>query len=128
MKSIKTIVVSIAMAASMAMASTSAFSAEDHNAKVRAAAETTLAKLHEATSLVEKGGDKAAILGALGEARQAQKEFRFEATERSRQKANNKLVAAREAFDKGENQVGEAALRDALKIFTEMKATYDAAH
>lgn len=128
MKSLQKIVVSIAMAASMAVVSSSAFSAEDHNATVRAAAETTLAKLQEATTLADQGADKTAILGALGEARQSQKEFRYEATERSRQKANNQLVAAREAFDKGDNKAGKEALQKTLQIFTEMKATYDAAH
>lgn len=128
MKSLKKIVVSFAMAASMAMVSSSAFSAEDHNAKVRAAAETTLAKLQEAADLADKGSDKEAILAALGAARQSQKEFRYEATERSRQKGNNQLVTAREAIDKGDKKAGTEAIKSALKIFTDMKATYDAAH
>ncbi|MEQ1530218.1 MAG: hypothetical protein ABL925_12960 [Methylococcales bacterium] len=128
MKSLTKIVATIAMAASLALASTSAFSGEDNNAKVRAAAETTLAKLQEAVNLAESGSDKAAILAALGEARQSQKEFRYEATERSRQKGNNNLVAAREAFDKGDTAHGKDSLKKALDIFTEMKKVYDSAH
>jgi hypothetical protein len=127
MKLFKNIVVSIALA-SMAMISSTAFAGKAEEAKVREAAEGTIAKVEEAISLIEKGADKAAVLAPIGDARQLQKEFRYEQTERSRQYANNQLKAAREAIDKGESQPAEAALRDALKILQEMKVTYDAAH
>jgi large subunit ribosomal protein L7/L12 len=65
---------------------------------------------------------------AIGDARQAQKEFRFEGTERQRQKANDKLRAAREAFEAGDTATGDAGLAEALQSFTEMKATYDLTH
>ena len=68
------------------------------------------------------------ITKAIKEARQAQKEFRFEGTERQRQKANDKLRAAREAFEAGDTAAGDAALAEALQSFTEMKATYDKTH
>lgn len=124
---VKNILVSIALA-SMAMVSSTAFAGKAEEAKVIAAADGTIAKVQEAISLVEKGADKAAILVPVGEARQLQKEFRYEQTERSRQYANNQLKAAREAIDKGEMQPAEAALREALKILKDMKVTYDAAH
>ncbi|MEQ1622569.1 MAG: hypothetical protein ABL919_14270 [Methylococcales bacterium] len=127
MKFLKFIVLSAAMA-TMAMASTSSFAASKEAQKVIEAAEGTIAKVEETLSLIEKGADKAAILAPLGEARQLQKEFRYEQTERERQYANNQLKAARAALDEGDNKKAEAAVRDALKILKEMKATYDAAH
>jgi len=127
MNLLKNIAVSVALA-SMAMVSSTAFAGKAEEAKVREAADATISKIEEALSLVEKGADKAAILAPIGEARQSQKEFRYEQTERNRQYANNQLKAAREAIDKGEMQPAEAALRDALKILKEMKVTYDAAH
>jgi len=127
MKFLKFIVLSAAMA-TMAMASTSSFAASKEAQKVIEAAEGTIAKVEETLSLIEKGADKAAILAPLGEARQLQKEFRYEQTERERQYANNQLKAARAALDDGDTKKAEAAVRDALKILKEMKATYDAAH
>lgn len=127
MKLLKNIVVSVALA-SMAMVSATAFAGKAEEAKVREAAEGTIAKVEEALSLIEKGAAKEAILTPIGDARQLQKEFRYEQTERDRQYANNQLKAARSAIDKGEMQPAEAALRDALKILKEMKVTYDAAH
>lgn len=127
MKFLKYIVVSAALA-SMAMASSSIFAASKEAQKVIEAAEGTISKVEETLSLIEKGADKAAILAPLGEARQLQKEFRYEQTERERQYANNQLKAARAALDDGDTKKAEAAVRDALKILKEMKATYDAAH
>jgi len=129
MKSFKTIVASIAMAASMAMVSSAAFSAEDHNAKVRAASENTIAKLQEANDLASDAAkNKEAIQAALSAARQSQKEFRFEATERARQNGNNHLTAARDAYDKGDLAAGKEHTAQALTVFSDMKKVYDAAH
>ncbi|MFI3155285.1 MAG: hypothetical protein QX199_03925 [Methylococcaceae bacterium] len=130
MKVFKKIVVSVVMAMSMAAISSSTFAAEskDLNAVVRMAAEGTIAKIEEAISLVEQGGDKAAAVAAITEARQLQKEFRYEQTERSRQKANDKLRVAREALESGDAKSAEETLKATLATFKEMKATYDAAH
>lgn len=130
MKIIKKIVVSVVIAMSMAAISSSAFAAEskDLNAVVRVAAEGTIAKIEEAVSLVEKGGDTAAAVSAINEARQLQKEFRYELTERLRQRANEKLRVAREALESGDTKAAEETLKASLAQFKEMKATYDAAH
>jgi uncharacterized membrane protein len=130
MKIFKKVVISLAMAMSMAAISSTAFSAEskDLNAVVRMAAEGTIAKIEEALSLVEKGGDTEAAIAAINEARQLQKEFRYELTERSRQKANDKLRVAREALQSGDTKTAEETLKATLATFKEMKVTYDASH
>ena len=130
MKVFKKIVVSLVMAMSMTAISSTAFAAEkkDPNAVVREAAEGTIAKIEEAISLVEKNGDKAATVAAITEASQLQKEFRYELTERLRQRANDKLRVAREAVESGDTKSAEETLKATLATFKEMKATYDAAH
>jgi hypothetical protein len=124
MQVLKKIVISLIMAA----ASTAVFAAPEGAAQVRAAAEGTIAKIEEAVSLAEKGAGKEEIIKAINDARQLQKEFRYELTERQRQKSNDKLRIAREAFEKGDLQPAEAKLREALAGYVEMKAAYDAAH
>ena len=127
MQVLKKILVSIAMAASMAAVSSTAFAAEG-DAKVKAAAENAIIKIEEAVSIVEKGGDKAEVIKAINDARQIQKDFRYELTERQREKANTKLKVARDAFESGDFQPAEAKLREALASYQEMKAIYDSNH
>lgn len=124
MQQLKKILISLMFAA----LSTAVFAEATGGAQVRAAAEGTIAKIEEAVSLVEKGGSKEDIIKAIVDARQLQKEFRYELTERQRQKANDKLRIARDAFEKGELQPAESKLREALASFLEMKVAYDAAH
>ena len=130
MKVFNKILISLVIAASMTAISSSAFAAEsnDLNAIVRVAAEGTIAKIEEAISIVEQDGDKTAAVTAINEARQLQKEFRYEATERSRQKANEKLRLAREALTSDDTKSAEETLKVALTAFKEMKVTYDASH
>jgi len=128
MKNLKQTLISIAMAATLAMASSPIFAEATGEAKVREAAEGSIAKIVEAVSLVEKGADKKEIIKAINDARQLQKEFRYELTERQRQKANDKLRVARDGFENGELQPAEAKLREALANFIEMKQMYDANH
>lgn len=97
-------------------------------AQVKAAAEGAIAKIEEAVNLAEKGGSKEEIVKAINDARQLQKEFRYEVTERQRQKYNDKLRIARDAFENGELQPAEAKLKEALAGFIEMKTIYDANH
>lgn len=126
----KKIALSTAIVAAFAAVSAPAFAAEEHgdkNAIVKAAAADTIAKVNEAISIAEGNGDKAAFIAAIGEARQAQKEFRYEQTERLRQKLNDKLRAAREAADTSMSEAGAAA-KAAAEVLKEMKEIYDAAH
>jgi hypothetical protein len=123
MKVSKKILVSLVMA----VVSSTTFAAPEGEAKVKAAIENTLSSI-TAAQAASKAGDLSGVSKAIGDARQAQKEFRFEGTERQRQKANDKLRAAREAFETGDTAAGDAGLAEALKSFTEMKATYDLTH
>ncbi|MDO9104429.1 MAG: hypothetical protein Q7U57_05655 [Methylovulum sp.] len=124
MQVLKKIIISLIFAA----VSSTAFAEAKGEAQVTAAAEGTIAKIEEAMSLVEKGGSKEEIIKTINDARQLQKEFRYEITERQRQKANDKLRIARDAFEKGELQPAEAKLREALAGYIEMKAIYDSNH
>lgn len=111
----------------MALVSTSAMAAGAGDAKVRAAGEGAIAKMQEAVSLAEKGADKTEILAALGEVRQLQKEFRYEQTERLRQKAGDRLRVARDEVEKGDANA-KATLVATLDIYKEMMTVYSAAH
>ena len=124
MSIIKKTLASMAIAA--ALFSTSAFAAGG-DAKVRAAGEETVAKVEAAANLAEKGGDKSEILKLLGEVRQSQKEFRYEQTERLRQRAGDKLKTAKEELESG-NANAPATLKATLELYKEMLKIYNAAH
>ena len=129
MNTFKKIALSVAIVAAFATVSAPAFAAEEHgdkNALVKAAADATMAKVEEAVTIGEKG-DKAAFMAAIGEARQLQKEYRYEQTERLRQKLNDKLRAAREASDSSMEEATNAA-KAAVGILKEMEVIYSAAH
>lgn len=125
-------VVSIVMAASVLAISPVASAAEAHkdlNATVLEAAKNTEASLLEAKKLLEQGGDvHEQILNSLNDARQSVKEFRYEQTERLRQKLNDKLKQAREAFLDNNNEKTLADVNAALAIYADMRKIYDAAH
>ena len=123
MKVSKKILVSLVMA----VVSSTAFAAPEGEAKVKAAIENTIAGI-TAAQAAAKSGDLSGVSSSIAEAAQASKEFRFEITERQRQKATEKLKAARKSFEAGDTAAGDAGLASALKSFTEMKATYDLTH
>ncbi|MDD4914388.1 MAG: hypothetical protein PHW13_05045 [Methylococcales bacterium] len=110
-----------------ALVSTSAMANKAGDAKVRAAADATLAKTQEALELLEKGGNKEEILKLLSDVRQSQKEFRYEQTERLRQKAGNYLKNAREELEKGDSNALND-LKSTLDVYKEMMVIYNAAH
>lgn len=132
MNFLKKMAVAFAMTAALSAVSTTAFSAEEHkdlNATVLNAAKSTEASLLEAKALLEKGGDTSeAIKNALNDARQSIKEFRYEATERLRQKMNDKIKHARDAFLKNDNAQTLTDVNEALALYVEMRKIYDAAH
>lgn len=128
MNSIKNIAISLAMVCALAAASTSAYAKPAGQDTVTAAAENTIASIELAVSLMEKGGDNEAVIKAISTARQQQKEFRFEVTERQRAKAVNFLKSASSELKAGNTQPAEQSLRDALASFKEMKAIYDKTH
>ena len=121
------VILAIITSAFLALSST-AYAKATGEDKVTAAGENTIKKIEEALSLAEKGAEKEAIIKSINDARQSQKEFRYEITERQRDRANNKLKAARDAYLKGEMQPAEASLREALAGYIEIKGIYDANH
>lgn len=128
MNSFKKILVSFFMAAAFASVSTTAFSKPSGQDAVTSAIENTIASVETALSLLEKGGDSEAVLKAISTARQQQKEFRFEVTERQRERTVNVLKRASSEIKGGNIQPGEQTLREALASYKEMKATYDKTH
>ena len=127
MKVSKKNLVSLIMAAFMAAVSSTAFAAPEGEAAVKEAIQNTLAGITAAQAAV-KGGDLSGASQDILKAAQASKEFRFENTERQRQKATNILKGARKSIETGDIAAGEAGLETALKLFTEMKAKYDLTH
>lgn len=132
MKLLKKIAVAVVMTASIAAVSSTAYAAEAHkdlNATVQAAGKSTEASLLEVKELLEKGGDtNEQIQSALNNARQSIKEFRYEQTERLRQKMNDRIRTARESFLKNDNTKTLEDVNEALAIYAEMKKIYDAGH
>ena len=126
MEKFRKVLVTLAMTTALVMSS-SAFAGEATDAKVRAAGEGALAKVEEAVSLQAQGADKEAVEDALKEVRQLQKEFRFEGTERLRQKAGDKLRVARSQVKDGD-AAAAATLQELLDMYKEMMTLYNAAH
>lgn len=119
--------VSLVMAASLAVVSSSALAAPEGEAKVKEAIESTLSGI--ATSQADiKAGDMEAASKDILLAAQASKEFRFEITERQREKATNLLKGARKSVQDGNAAAATEGLEKALASFSEMKAKYDLTH
>lgn len=128
MNSFKQVLISFTIAAALSLVSTAAFSKAAGEEVVKAAVEDAITSLEQALSQLEKGEDNAVVSKTIGRARQQQKEFRFEVTERQRQKAVNMLVRSQAELKNGNVQPAEQILREALASFKEMKATYDKTH
>jgi len=127
MRAINKVLTSILMAASMAVISTNAIAEPKGEAAVKEAIENTLSGITAAQAEIKAGNLPAASKTIL-EASQASKEFRFEITERQRQKATDVLKAARKSVEAGDAAAAEAGLATALHSFSEMKAKYDLTH
>lgn len=120
------VLVSLVMTAAVAVSSP-AISSEATDAKVRAAGEGALAKVEEAVNLQTQGADAADVEAALKEVRQLQKEFRFEGTERLRQKAGDKLRVVRKQVKAGDAEANDS-LQELLAMYQDMMTKYNAAH
>ncbi len=126
MNFMKKMIVSTLVAFAM-LASSAAFAGKD-DAKVAQALNDTIAKLQEAITLVESKGDAEAIKQALTDAKQIQKEYRYEQTERKRQYAAEHIKNATNANKAGDSATTLTELKAALAGFQEMKPIYEAAH
>jgi len=127
MRVMNKVLTTILMAASFAVISTNAIAEPKGEAAVKEAIENTLSGITAAQAEIKASNLPAASKTIL-EASQASKEFRFEITERQRQKATDVLKAARKSVDAGDTAAAEAGLSSALKSFSEMKAKYDETH
>lgn len=127
MQVLKKGLVSLVMVASVAVFSSTAVAAPKGEAEVKEAIEETLSSI-AAAQASSKSGDLTGVSKEVLEAANASKKFRFEPTERQRQKATDKLKSARRSFEAGDIDAGNADLETALKAFTEMKAKYDLTH
>jgi large subunit ribosomal protein L7/L12 len=127
MQVLKKVLVSAAIIASMAVTSSTAFAAPKGEAAVKEAIENTITQI-TAAQAEAKAGDFTGASKSVLEASQSSKEFRFEGTERQRQKATDLLKAARKSYQSGDTATGDTDLAEALKSFTEMKAKYDLTH
>ena len=128
MQALKKVLVSFMMTASLAVVSSSvAFAEPKGEAAVKEAIESTISGIETAQAAV-KGGDLSTASKDILEAAQASKEFRFEITERQRQKATDTLKSARKSVDAGDTGAAEEGLAKALASFKEMKAKYDLTH
>ena len=119
--------VSLVMAASLAVVSSSALAAPEGEAKVKEAIESTLSGIATSQADIQRGDMEAASKDILLAA-QASKEFRFEITERQREKATNLLKGARKSVQEGNAAAASEGLEKALASFSEMKAKYDLTH
>jgi len=126
MDKFKKALVSLVMSTALVISS-SAFAEGATDAKVRESGEGALAAMEKAVSLQAQGADKEAVGDALREVRQLQKEFRFEGTERLRQKAGDKLRIARSQVKDGD-PAATATLEELLAMYKEMMTMYNAAH
>jgi hypothetical protein len=127
MQVLKKVLIYLVVTVSMTVVSTSAFSAPKGEEAVKEAIENTLSGITAAQTEI-KAGDLTGASKTILEAAQASKEFRFELTERQRQKATDILKAARKSVDAGDSAAAETGLAAALKSFSEMKAKYDETH
>ena len=119
--------VSLVMAASLAVVSSSALAAPEGEAKVKEAIESTLSGIATSQADIQRGDMEAASKDILLAA-QASKEFRFEITERQREKATNLLKGARKSVQEGNAAAAAEGLEKALASFSEMKAKYELTH
>lgn len=119
--------VSLVMAASLAVVSSSALAAPEGEAKVKEAIESTLSGIATSQADIQRGDMEAASKDILLAA-QASKEFRFEITERQREKATNLLKGARKSVQDGNAAAAAEGLEKAVASFSEMKAKYELTH
>jgi len=126
MVNIRKILASLIMTSALALSS-NVLAEGVSDAKVRESGEGTVAAMEKAVSLNAAGADKAEVEDALRDARNLQKEFRFEGTERLRQKAGDKMRIARTQVKDGD-PAAKATLEELLAMYKEMMQVYNANH
>ncbi|MDD1605253.1 MAG: hypothetical protein LUO95_00920 [Methylococcaceae bacterium] len=126
MKTLKKIALALCIAASMGAVSTSAMAETDKGRITYAPTEAidmTVAKVNEALSLLEQGGDVEKASDAAKGALDISKEINAnDKVDAARAKANNKVKAARKHLSEGSTQEAEQELRDAQKGYLALKS------
>jgi len=126
MKTLKKITLALCIAASMGVVSTSAMAETDKGRITYAPTEAidmTVAKVNEALSLLEQGGDVEKASDAAKGALDISKEINAnDKVDAARAKANNKVKAARKHLSEGSTQEAEQELRDAQKGYLALKS------
>jgi len=126
MKTLKKITLALCIAASMGAVSTSAMAETDKGRITYAPTEAidmTVAKVNEALSLLEQGGDVEKASDAAKGALDISKEINAnDKVDAARAKANNKVKAARKHLSEGSTQEAEQELRDAQKGYLALKS------
>ncbi len=92
-------------------------------ADVRAAAEGALTNSEEALSGLQNGGNMDVVVQNISNARQESKRIEVGRLDLKRNQASGKLKAARSAIEKGEKQAAEELLKEAIKIYQEIKGS-----
>lgn len=105
-------------------ASAATFSHEE----VRAALDSTIAKVKASISAVESGADKETVADLVSEAKQQQKDIENNNLEVKRQHAGKRLNIAWKAARGGDLQLAGQSLKDALSRYEEMQKIYVSSH
>ncbi len=125
MKNLKKILLSFIIASSMAAVSTSVFAEAGEGRIVYSPADAidlVSGKIKVAIDSVTSGSEGPAVASKIKEALDASKEINAnDRVDAQRSKANNKLKAAKKHATEGALQEAEQELRDANKMFQDLK-------
>jgi hypothetical protein len=96
--------------------------------EVRAALEGTISKVKASLAAAENGADKDILAALVSSAKQQQKDIENNDLEVKRQHAGISLNTAWKAARRGDFQLAEESLKDALTRYEEMQKIYIANH
>jgi len=124
MKSLRKILLSLAIASSLGAVSTTAVAYEEGRTVMTPAAaiDATVEKIRAAIAVIDNGAEGDAVADAVKEAIDMNKEINAnDVVDRNRQRAAGHLKKARTAAKNGQLQPAEEHLRQALKGFEALK-------
>jgi hypothetical protein len=125
---VKKTFLSLLAATTIGVASPSVFAATTTHAEVKAAIETTVSKVAETLSALEKGADKKMLADMASEARQVQKGIVNSALDLKRNQASSQLKSAWTAIQDGGKPWAEQSLKEALVRYKEIQDIYVSTH
>ena len=115
-------------AAFISVLSSSVTAATFSHEEVRAALEGTIGKVKASIAAVESGADKDTLAALVSSAKQQQKDIENNDLEIKRQHAGLRLNTAWKAARRGDFQLAEESLKDALTRYEEMQKIYIVNH